>query len=64
MSHCPHTGITVPECSCARCIERQLEQFAPRLLSVQRIHDPLRIDEVRSVAQIPPVSERLTRPAL
>ena len=37
MSNCPETGLTVPECSCGRCIERQLEEFAPRPLVIRRV---------------------------
>jgi hypothetical protein len=66
MSICPHTGLSIPECACARCLERQLEQFAPELIRLRRIrgHDPLRIEEVRSPSVLPPVSERLKRPRL
>ena len=63
---CQQTGIAIPECCCARCLARQLDQFAPERLRVHRvlIHDPLLLSEVRSPAPIPPVFERLTRPAL
>jgi hypothetical protein len=65
MSTCPNTGLTLPECSCARCIEDQLRRFAPGFLGVTRLHDPLLSREVRSSAgAIPPVAERLERPAL
>jgi hypothetical protein len=66
MSTCPHTGISVPECSCVRCIERQLSRFAPGALTAHRIvHDPLLLREVRpAVGLPPPVAERLHRPAL
>lgn len=30
MTVCPHTSLTIPECCCARCVERQLAEFAPR----------------------------------
>jgi len=29
---CPHTGLTIPECSCPRCLEEQLRRFQPALL--------------------------------
>jgi len=29
MMTCPHTGITVPECSCRACVQRLLEQHSP-----------------------------------
>jgi hypothetical protein len=65
MSTCPQTGLTLPECSCSRCIEDQLKRFAPGFLTVRRLHDPLVPREVRSIAVgFPPVAERLERPAL
>jgi hypothetical protein len=66
MSICPHTGLSIPECACAQCLQRQIEQFAPEFIRVRRRreHDPLRIDEVRSPSVLPPVSERLKRPRL
>gem|GEM_PF-6213155 len=35
-SLCPTTGLTIPECSCRRCVEDQLRRHAPWLLE----HDP------------------------
>jgi hypothetical protein len=66
MQNCPDTGIAIPECCCSRCLERQLDQFAPGRERMQRmpVHDPLLLSEVRSPASLPPVLERLTRPAL
>jgi hypothetical protein len=66
MANCPNTGLTVPECSCAPCIERQLEQFAPEGLFIRRVvHDPLLWHEVRPSNPSPrTVAERLDRPAL
>jgi hypothetical protein len=32
MAICPHTGITIPECSCFACLEAQLARVQPRLL--------------------------------
>jgi hypothetical protein len=29
---CPETGLTVPECSCRRCLELMLAEFSPELL--------------------------------
>jgi hypothetical protein len=29
MPACPHTGLTVPECSCKACLQALLEQHAP-----------------------------------
>jgi hypothetical protein len=34
---CPQTGVTVPECSCPRCLHEQLRRFQPELLEA----DPL-----------------------
>ena len=31
-SLCPHTGLMLPECSCASCIREQVERFRPELL--------------------------------
>jgi hypothetical protein len=65
MAICGHSGLSIPECACSRCIERQLEQFAPQMLTVRRVrHDPLQLRDVRSTSPLPPVFERLTRPAL
>ena len=65
MQTCSDTGIAIPECSCTRCLARQLDQFAPEQMRVQRVvHDPLLLSEVRSPAPLAPVLERLTRPAL
>ena len=66
MSICPNTGLTLPECSCVACLQRQLEQFAPDRMSLRRmVHDPLVMREVRPLAPLPtPVHERLDRPVL
>jgi hypothetical protein len=29
---CPETGLTVPECSCTRCLEAMLREVQPTLL--------------------------------
>ena len=63
MSTCPHTGLSVPECSCVRCIEQQLQRFAPGRSTGRDAHDPL--SEVRGHPPLPPpVAEQLMRPAL
>jgi hypothetical protein len=66
MDTCRHSGISIPECACPACLERLLDTFAPAQFRIRRtrIHDPLRLEEVRSPHVIPPVSERLNRPAL
>ncbi|MDP9228272.1 MAG: hypothetical protein M3M99_04370 [Actinomycetota bacterium] len=33
MIDCPHTGLSVPECSCHACLQAQLERYRPALLS-------------------------------
>ncbi|MQA74798.1 MAG: hypothetical protein GEU88_10740 [Solirubrobacterales bacterium] len=30
---CAETGLTVPECSCQRCLEAMLREFRPTLLA-------------------------------
>ena len=32
MAKCPNTRLTIPECSCARCLEDQIRNAAPALL--------------------------------
>jgi hypothetical protein len=32
MAVCSHTGITIPECSCNRCVEDQIRRNMPILL--------------------------------
>jgi hypothetical protein len=64
MLTCRGTGLSIPECACNGCIERQLEQFAPELLRIRVRHDPLLLNEARSISPLAPVSERLTRPVL
>jgi hypothetical protein len=29
--HCPHTGLSIPECSCRRCCEDLLPSWGPKL---------------------------------
>ena len=29
MSICPHTGLTIPECSCSACLEAQMRRHRP-----------------------------------
>ena len=65
MSTCPHTGLSVPECSCVRCIEEQLQRFAPGRSVRRHAHDPLLLSEVRGHPPLqPPVFERLMRPVI
>ena len=32
---CPDTGLTVPECSCTRCLEAMLREMQPTLLEAE-----------------------------
>ena len=76
LATCRITGLTVPECSCGRCTERLLAEFAPDRLTIRRALEPaldrdpsrplirLPLHEARSRPPVPPVSERLRRPAL
>jgi hypothetical protein len=32
MAICPVTGVAIPECSCAHCLEDQVRRFRPVLL--------------------------------
>jgi hypothetical protein len=32
MASCPVTGVAIPECSCAHCLEDQVRRFMPVLL--------------------------------
>jgi hypothetical protein len=32
MAKCPNTRLTIPECSCERCLEEQIRRAAPALL--------------------------------
>jgi hypothetical protein len=66
MDFCKDTGLSIPECACPRCLERQLDRFAPATIRVRRTipHDPVRLAEVRAPQTISPVSGRLNRPAL
>jgi len=34
MSTCPHTGITVPECSCRACVQALIERHMPQAVAV------------------------------
>jgi hypothetical protein len=35
MRICPHTGVTIPECSCAACVEDQIRRHQPALLEIE-----------------------------
>jgi hypothetical protein len=32
MPTCPHTGITIPECSCSACLKAQVQRNQPKVL--------------------------------
>lgn len=36
MAKCPNTRLTIPECSCERCLEEQIRRAAPALLEKDR----------------------------
>jgi len=36
MPTCPHTGITIPECSCSACLKAQIERNHPKVLESAR----------------------------
>jgi hypothetical protein len=43
--NCPETGLTVPECSCKRCLEVMLREFSPDVFAGEirvsrRLADP------------------------
>jgi hypothetical protein len=40
MPNCSNTGLAMPECACAGCLQRQLEQFAPEHIRVRRQSAP------------------------
>jgi hypothetical protein len=35
MTTCPHTGISVPECSCRACVQALIERHMPQAVAVQ-----------------------------
>jgi hypothetical protein len=37
MQNCPQTGISIPECACTSCLQRQLDEFAPEHIRVRRL---------------------------
>ena len=37
MVRCPHTKLTIPECSCLRCLEDQVRRAAPALLEQEAV---------------------------
>jgi hypothetical protein len=40
METCPETGLFRPECCCAHCLARQLEQFAPEQIRIRNLKQP------------------------
>jgi hypothetical protein len=36
MARCPQTALTIPECSCSKCLEDQVRRAAPALLERER----------------------------
>lgn len=37
MQNCSRTGLSIPECACPACLERQLDQFAPEGIRVRKV---------------------------
>jgi hypothetical protein len=37
MQTCSKTGISIPECACTSCLQRQLDEFAPEHIRVRRV---------------------------
>jgi hypothetical protein len=35
MARCPHTKLTIPECSCSSCLTEQVRKAAPALLETE-----------------------------
>ena len=50
---CPGTGLTVPECSCHRCLEAMLRELQPELLAGE-----LRVTRTADAPKVPPRGER------
>jgi hypothetical protein len=41
MTVCPHTGLTIPECSCQACVQRQLADVTPLPVKQPQRHSPI-----------------------
>jgi hypothetical protein len=41
MAKCPNTRLTIPECSCSRCVEEQIRNAAPALLEKDGAQPPV-----------------------
>jgi hypothetical protein len=52
MPSCPDTGLTVPECSCKRCLEAMLREFRPTLLAAE-----IKVTRARDAGEKPPRRE-------
>jgi hypothetical protein len=44
MAKCPNTRLTIPECSCERCLEEQIRRAAPALLEQKDHSAPIVAD--------------------
>ena len=40
MDACSHTGLAKPECSCAACVQAQIEQYMPEHLQAKAAAAP------------------------
>jgi hypothetical protein len=48
MAKCLNTRLTIPECSCSRCVEEQLRRVAPALLD-KRLDAPAAPDSASTM---------------
>jgi hypothetical protein len=60
MTVCRDTGVSVPECSCPRCLEAQVRKHQPGLLGSTAV---TRIDAIASVEPPEDLSPRRRRRA-
>jgi hypothetical protein len=52
MTVCSNTGISVPECSCRRCLQAQIERHQPSLLNADPANTPPTV-EMPTVVRLP-----------
>jgi hypothetical protein len=53
ISICEVTGLSMPECSCGRCVERLLEEFAPTAMIVRRVEALPEVMEESDTGELP-----------
>ena len=59
MTICPSTMLTVPECSCPRCLEDQLRRFQPRLVEAEPTREASASPPLARAGAAPPPEQRL-----